>query len=83
MSIDKTNAVIDILTNYPETRGDGHGVFLNKVVELYYGGKPDFCEFIPESWTRSRRKVQEKYPDLDERTSTTTFMEGEYQKTFA
>jgi len=82
MSIDKTQAALDILSRYPETRGDGHGVYLNKVVELFYGGKPDFREFVPESWTRSRRKVQEKYPHLDERTSKTDEAEEAYRDLF-
>lgn len=83
MSIDKTQAAFEILTHYPDTRGDGHGMFLNKVSELYYGGKPDFREFVPESWTRSRRKVQEQFPTLDARTGKTKEAEQEYRDLFS
>jgi hypothetical protein len=82
MSIDKTEAAFQILQAFPETRGDGHGDYLNKVVELYYQGKPDFRNFIPESWTRSRRKIQELYPELDERTSRTDVAEEQYRDLF-
>lgn len=61
-----------ILTDHPETRGDGNGVFLNKVVEILYKDKViDFTEFNTETWTRSRRKVLELNPHLDNRTSKT------------
>ena len=82
MSIDKTAAALEILSRYPETRGDGHGVYLNKVVELFYNSRPDFREFVPESWTRSKRKVQEKYPELDERTNKTKEAEKQYRDLF-
>ena len=82
MSIDKTEAAFQILQTFPETRGDGHGLYLNKVVEIYYQGKPDFRTFIPESWTRSRRKIQEMHPELDERTDRTSVAEEHYRDLF-
>ena len=82
MSIDKTEAAFKILDAYPETRGDGHGIYLNKVVEIYYQGKPDFRDFVAESWTRSRRKIQEQFPELDERTSRTVIAEENYRDLF-
>tara|TARA_R110000823_G_C15932894_1_gene499676 strand:+ start:62 stop:316 length:255 start_codon:yes stop_codon:yes gene_type:complete len=59
-----------ILTDYPETRGDGNGIFLNKVAEqLCPDGIIDFTVFNMESYTRARRKVLELNSDLDNRTS--------------
>lgn len=69
LNLDKTKA---LLQEHPEARGDGAGIFLNLIYnELYGDAKPDFREFNTETWTRSRRKVLEQFPNLDNRTVIT------------
>ena len=66
-----------ILTDHPETRGDGYGLFLNKVTDILFSdGRVDFTQFSVESYTRARRKVFETNPELDDRTSKTTTAEN-------
>lgn len=63
-----------ILEQYSETRGDnGTGIFLNQVHMALFGTmKVDFTQFAPETWTRSRRKVLEMCPYLDNRGDMTS-----------
>lgn len=69
----KIEFVKRVLQDFPETAGDGNGIFLNKVVELIYGSnRVDFTHFNTEAYTRCRRKVLEKYVGLDKRTHITT-----------
>jgi hypothetical protein len=69
---EKLSITLKILTNYPLTRGDGHGHFLNKVYETIHKNEPvDFTKFNAESWTRAKRKVLEQNPSLDMRTHIT------------
>ena len=65
-----------ILEEYPNTRGDGNGEFLNIVLEKVYEGKVDFMIFNTESWTRARRKVLAENPHLDYRTKFTNHLES-------
>ncbi len=69
---EKLNQTKKILETYPETRGDGNGIFLNKVRDLIFKDKViDFTVFKTETWSRARRKVLELNPHLDNRTSKT------------
>ncbi len=81
---EKLSLTKTILQENPETRNDGHGKFLNKVVEVLYNGeKVDFESFTPESWTRARRKIMELFPELDNRTSRTKDCEDQVKKEMA
>jgi len=81
---EKLELAQSILTDYPETRGDGNGNFLNKVYSKLHLQKPiNFNEFNTESWTRARRKVLELHPELDERTKYTNQAESCAKKEMA
>ena len=70
---DKLDLTYKILHNFPETRGDGHGKFLNKVRDILFKHDDiDFEKFNVESWTRARRKVLELHRELDNRTIRTS-----------
>ncbi len=68
---EKLSITLDILEKYPETRGDGAGKFLNKVKEIIYNNEVDFEKFSVEAWTRTRRKLLQDNPHLDNRTIAT------------
>lgn len=73
---EKLQFTMQILEDYPETRCDGYGNFLNKVTSIIFKDKKiDFTKFSVESWTRARRKVMELYPHLDNRTKRTSMAE--------
>jgi len=70
MITEKLNIALRILKVNPATRGDGNGEFLNAVSkEVNFDG--DFKNFAVESWTRAKRKMLEKHPELDMRTYKT------------
>lgn len=72
MILEKLKLTKQILENYPITRGDGNGDFLNQVAFTLFGlGHIDFNTFSVESWTRARRKVMELNPHLDSRSRLT------------
>lgn len=69
LNLDKTKA---LLLAHPEARGDGAGIFLNLMHQELFGDvKTDFTKFNTETWSRSRRKVLEQFPYLDNRTVIT------------
>lgn len=73
MIADKITLTHQILLDHPETRGDGNGKFLNKLVECLFDGQPiDFERFNVSSYTRARRKVLELHSELDNRTIRTS-----------
>ena len=67
------NMTLEILERYPETRTDsGADIFLNIMAEFMFKEKKiDFRHFKVESLARSRRKVLERNPHLDNRTKKT------------
>ena len=72
MITEKLSITKQILEDFPLTRGDGHGEFLNIASGLMFKDKAvDFTVFNAESWTRARRKVLADNPHLDNRTSRT------------
>ena len=76
MITDKLELTREILEEFPDTRGDGAGMFLNRVYVSLHGDKIiDFEIFNTESWVRSRRKILEQCPFLDNRTSLTNKLE--------
>jgi len=72
---EKLSLTKQILEEYPQTRYDGNGEFLNIVLDKIYQGEVDFKVFNTESWTRARRKVLELNPQLDYRTKITRQLE--------
>ena len=75
MTKEKLSLTKQILEEYPQTRYDGNGEFLNIVLDKIYQGEVDFKVFNTESWTRARRKVLELNPQLDYRTKITRQLE--------
>lgn len=81
---EKQELTKQILEDYPETRCDGNGEFLNKVYEKLYQDQPvNFNTFNAESYSRARRKVLELHPELDERTKHTNNAEMQVRREVA
>lgn len=76
MITDKLKITEEILKENTAACGDkGSGIFLNDVSQKLYPLGVDFTIFNPECWTRCRRHVLERNPELDKRTVKTKEME--------
>ena len=84
MITEKLALTKQILEDYPETRKDGSGPFLNKVYTTLYKDTPiNFNTFNTESYTRARRKILELHPELDNRTKHTNNAECQVKREVA
>lgn len=81
---EKLNLTKQILEDFPETRKDGNGNFLNQIYITLYKNEPiNFNTFNAESYARARRKVLELHPELDERTKHTNNAECQVKREVA
>ncbi len=81
MITDKFGITMEILVKYPETRSDGYGLFLNRLMQkLFLNEEIDFTKFSVGSYMRARRKCLVMHPALDERTKKTSDAEARVKK---